>query len=368
MTQIKNDIQTAVDTALSGVSRDPMLYRSILDASKGDVPPVKKKITLSLALVLVLAVVAASAAVAGAYHGISYFLTEKSPLPIAINEDYLMSNFNQHHNSKHLNASVTDAYWDGVRFYIAYRISPADSTKTIALQCMNADHSHAASTASADILVQEPEFIMLTAPDGSVEHEVNFASLSTSYNWEYENDGSISIMVKFPLYSMENIESISIPIFNTIAGDTNLFRSVLHFRPPTLEDPIPPHDHQWEDASCVSPRTCSICRRTEGGLGYHDFRMDEASAGNTRTCPICTTTLEAPSSIPSSFTLQPGDYTNHVWLLQTRLHALGYYNGLFSGYYSEDVQAAVTAFQQDANLTFDGICRPDTLAKLFPAE
>lgn len=96
--------------------------------------------------------------------------------------------------------------------------------------------------------------------------------------------------------------------------------------------------------------------------------MDEDSAGNTRTCPVCTTTLEAPSSIPASFTLRPGDYTNHVWLLQIRLHALGYYNGLFSGYYSEDVQAAITAFQQDTGLTADGICRPDTLAKLFPTE
>ncbi|MBR6809560.1 MAG: peptidoglycan-binding protein [Clostridia bacterium] len=48
--------------------------------------------------------------------------------------------------------------------------------------------------------------------------------------------------------------------------------------------------------------------------------------------------------------------------MQIRLHALGYYNGPFSGYYSEDVQAAVTAFQQDTGLTADGIFRPDTLA------
>lgn len=540
----KNVIQAAVDTALSGVSRNPMLHRSILDASKGDVPPVKKKLTLSLALVLVLALVAASAAVAGAYHGISYFLTEKSAQPVPINEDYVLNNIRQHyHNSEHLDASVVDAYWDGVSFFIACRIRPADPAQTLGIQCLNLYHNHDAVTTSADILVQEPSFIMITDVNGDVRHAAQYSGQTLSYDWVQETDGSVTIMVRFPLYSMENIKSISVPlyyfldgsdqryesylhshpstladpiadhvhiwedttsigpkicticqrtsggsrqyhnsnlldaavidaawdgltftityrlraadpsqtlqvhcidpqhiheqaradaavhlqepafvmitehnnivrhaiaecqpngtmthewtyendgsviakvhfplqsmdnikslavpIYASTANDDSYIIAFLHFHPPVMEDPIPPHDHIWEEATCVSPKTCSICRRTEGGLGYHNFLPEEGNAAPTRTCPVCTTTQEAPSSILSSFTLRPGDYTNHVWLLQTRLHALGYYNGLFSGYYSEDVQAAVTAFQQDTNLTADGICRPDTLAKLFPTE
>ena len=278
MTQMKNDIQTAVDTALSGVSRDPMLYRSILDASKGDVPPVKKKLTLSLALVLVLALVAASAAVAGAYHGISYFLTEKSALPVAINEDYLMSNFNQHHNSKHLNASVTDAYWDGVSFFIAYRITPDDLTQTLGIQCLNLYHSHDAVTTSADILVQEPEFIMITDVNGAVRHAAQYTGQTLSYDWVQEADGSITIMVRFPLYSMENIRSISVPIYYSLNGSDQRYESYLHSHPTALPDPIDDHTHIWVDTTSIGPKICTICRRTAGGSRqYHNSNLLDAA-------------------------------------------------------------------------------------------
>ena len=54
MTRKPEDIRTAIDTTLSGASHDPTLFNRVVNASKGDTPPVKKKLTLSMALVLVL--------------------------------------------------------------------------------------------------------------------------------------------------------------------------------------------------------------------------------------------------------------------------------------------------------------------------
>ena len=62
MTRTHQDIRNAIDTTLSGASHDPTLFNRVVNASKGDSPPVKRKLTLSMALVLVLALAAAAVA------------------------------------------------------------------------------------------------------------------------------------------------------------------------------------------------------------------------------------------------------------------------------------------------------------------
>lgn len=43
--------------------------------------------------------------------------------------------------------------------------------------------------------------------------------------------------------------------------------------------------HQWEDATCLAPKTCALCQRTEGeALGH---RWQEATCTAAKTCTLC---------------------------------------------------------------------------------
>ena len=88
MTRTTDDIRNAIDTTLSGASHDPTLFNRVVNASKGDTPPVKKKLTLSMALVLVLMLLTGTAIAATVVHGVTYFLTDRTTLPIEISRAY----------------------------------------------------------------------------------------------------------------------------------------------------------------------------------------------------------------------------------------------------------------------------------------
>ena len=53
MNRTPDDIRASIDTVLSGASHDPTLLNRVVNASKGDHPPVKRKLTLSMAFVLI---------------------------------------------------------------------------------------------------------------------------------------------------------------------------------------------------------------------------------------------------------------------------------------------------------------------------
>ncbi|MBP3637977.1 MAG: peptidoglycan-binding protein [Clostridia bacterium] len=269
MSRKREDVRLALDAALSGVDRDPALFNRVVNASKGELPPVKRKLTFSMALVLILVLITGTVAVAAAYRGVSYFLTEKSEKPTDINEDYLVSGLESYHNSTLLNAEVVDAYWDGVNCFIAYRVSPADPSLTLRMQCMNLYHGHDQGTENADLWVQEPSFIMLTDRNGDVTHAEQLADTASSYDWVYEEDGSITVLVKFPLYGLEDIETISVPVFCGEAGKAQVQEAYLHFDPPALADPVATHEHQWTETTGIGPKVCAICGRTEGGARQH---------------------------------------------------------------------------------------------------
>lgn len=55
--------------------------------------------------------------------------------------------------------------------------------------------------------------------------------------------------------------------------------------------------HEWTDANCISPRTCSLCSKTEGNIADHTWQ--NASCFNPQTCSICGVTQ--------------GDPVDHVW-------------------------------------------------------
>jgi len=69
----------------------------------------------------------------------------------------------------------------------------------------------------------------------------------------------------------------------------------------------------------------------------------------------------------SRITLRVGSQGTQVSELQAILKLLGYYSGAVDGVYQESTAIAVTAFQQAAGLTADGIVGPSTWGRLLPA-
>ena len=64
-------------------------------------------------------------------------------------------------------------------------------------------------------------------------------------------------------------------------------------------------------------------------------------------------------------TYRKNDYLRDVYLIQDRLHALGFLSGHYNGYYGEKTADAVRAFQQSQGLAADGVCGKNTWDALF---
>ncbi len=285
MNRTPEEIRHALDATLSGASPDPTLYHRVLNASKGDAPPVKKKLTLSLALVLVLTLLTVTAAMAAAWRGVSWFLTEQTCEPVAIRSEYLMNALQQQETSQRLNAVIRDAYWDGKTLSIAFRIAAEDTNSTVILRCDTPSHEHYRPADEADLLLHLPNFISITVGSEIIR------PTGHSANWVYEEDGALTVMYSFPLNDMSAPVVISIPITNTLAADSTEEFALLHGTLPAMVDPVSEHVHDWAPATCVSPMVCRICGRYEGGLGPHDFQPEGCNV--TRTCTFCGYTLQA---------------------------------------------------------------------------
>lgn len=56
-------------------------------------------------------------------------------------------------------------------------------------------------------------------------------------------------------------------------------------------------EHTWADATCLAPKTCTQCEKTEGEIGDHTWA--EATCMAPKTCTVCSAT--------------EGDLADHVW-------------------------------------------------------
>lgn len=53
------------------------------------------------------------------------------------------------------------------------------------------------------------------------------------------------------------------------------------------------HTHEWVDATCVTPKTCSICGETDGEALGHTWLEKETICTAPKTCSVCGETGEA---------------------------------------------------------------------------
>lgn len=352
-----NAVRQAIDSELSFLDGRPSLYADVMSQIEGE-RKVKRKMSLGLVFALILVLLTGTAAVAVTYRGVSYFLVEKINEVNDLDPAYLQSNMAQNHNSKRLNATVVDAYWDGLELSIAYHVSVKEPGQVLRMVCQTPEHDHYLPEEEADIILWEPDFINITDENGDIDRPS-----SCSASWVYEEDGSLSVMVSFPQYDMSDNWIISIPIFNKLVATQDIALSMLHCESAVLVDPLPAHEHAWTEATCVSPRWCTVCKRMENELGYHDYSLN--GDGNGLTCSACGKTVNKPVYVPAGAALIPGDEHMFVLALQLKLHELGCYTGRYTGVYTDETTAAVKAWQAMNDLETDGIAHEDMLEKLF---
>ena len=76
------------------------------------------------------------------------------------------------------------------------------------------------------------------------------------------------------------------------------------------------HEHEWKDATCIAPKTCSTCEATEGAALGHTEAVDAAKAPTcTETgltegkhCSVCNEVLVAQETVAA---------TGHTWVNAT---------------------------------------------------
>lgn len=313
MNRTPQDVRTALDTVLSGASHDPALFNRVVNASKGDAPKVKRKLTVSMAFVLILVLMSGTVALAAAYRGVSWFLTERPAQPITIDPDQIMTNLTQESNSEWLDAQVQDAYWDGTMLSVSIRLTTKDAAYPFALEYdIGADgesfdriwlsdaEDNPNQMALADwlngrtaILLRDPK-ITVTAADTSVSwtsldyvHEVDenavVMMLQTPVNDMTAGGQAIITLDSVKLYPTDGEDAATERWLAQQPGETE--SATLTVTLPALSDPVAEHTHDWTAATCVSRSTCTICGRTTGDLGAHDFQPGPEDG--QYTCAVC---------------------------------------------------------------------------------
>ncbi len=135
MTRKPEDIRTALDATLSGASHDPTLYNRVVNATKGDSPPMKRKLTLSMAFVLILVLMTGTVAVAAGLNitTIQDFLSQLSQ-PIPVDEAFIESPLRQRHTSELMDITVEQLYLTDEQLYFTLHFTPRDD-QTLLFPC-----------------------------------------------------------------------------------------------------------------------------------------------------------------------------------------------------------------------------------------
>lgn len=134
MTRKPEDIRTALDATLSGASHDPTLYNRVVNASKGDSPPVKRKLHVALIVTLILLTLSVTAVAAGLYipslqdffdRGNNFEYIFGVP-PQAIDESAIVVPIDQQHTCNLVNLQIQQMYLTDERLYFTVNYTPKE--------------------------------------------------------------------------------------------------------------------------------------------------------------------------------------------------------------------------------------------------
>lgn len=314
MTRHPDDIRSAIDTTLSGASHDPTLFNRVVNASKGDAPPVKKKLTLSMAVALMLALLTGTAFAAAAYHGVTWFLTERTLQPIEINPDLLSNDLHPQTTSEWLDISAQDAYWDGHTLSISLRITAKDPDIAFAMlydigldgetfdMIWLSDGEH-----SNRMLVEEwlngRTGILLQDP--TVAFRINKQTYTPAASLDYIHDveeNAVILMLQIPVDDMSGGIEVTVYLNSAKmypgdpegAADNRLYYRTpgesefadLDLSIPPMERPFPEHTCEYTPATCQSGQVfCTICGHAKWMRVDHDFQP--VSSGDDLVCTMC---------------------------------------------------------------------------------
>jgi len=70
--------------------------------------------------------------------------------------------------------------------------------------------------------------------------------------------------------------------------------------------------HTWEEATCKAPKTCSVCKKTEGGIGDH--KWEEATTQAPKTCSVCKQTSGSKLDTDPRFNTASTKVLQGVWV------------------------------------------------------
>lgn len=132
MTRKPEDIRQAIDITLSGASHDPTLFNRVVNASKGDAPPMKSKLKFALIFTVILVLMTTTAvAVTLAIPSIQDFINqdefrkrEYDYEPFNVDVNAVVKPTNQRHTSQLVNIEIQEAYLTTEAFYVTAHVTP----------------------------------------------------------------------------------------------------------------------------------------------------------------------------------------------------------------------------------------------------
>ena len=131
----EKDIRPALEARLSGLTETPGLYGQVLHLAQAEARPAKRRLSAALALGLAL-VLTACAALAAGWHGVRYFLEDRTSQPQTIREEAVVQPLAQRCDSRLLLVEAVDAcVSDGV-FSLTLHVRAASDAQVL---CMETD-------------------------------------------------------------------------------------------------------------------------------------------------------------------------------------------------------------------------------------
>ncbi|MBQ4581433.1 MAG: hypothetical protein IJA83_12315 [Clostridia bacterium] len=210
------DIRTAIDTTLSGASHDPTLFHRVVNASKGDDPPMKRKLTVSLALMLILTLLTGTALAAGLnIAGVQDFFNLRHELTLKgmasgfeeafqINQQAVVRPSKQRHTSEIVDVNVKEVYCTNKAVYVFAIFTPKDESVIIIPTTSDPEQNPQNEQLLRDSLkIKGQQVYTLWAFSNLEMPGIISDSVHVRYGYERRlEDGSVAVMASYPVDEM----------------------------------------------------------------------------------------------------------------------------------------------------------------------